>query len=271
MNRKNIKAVIRKKINAWLSSIDDDEVRNLAAKNTIVTGGCIVSMLLKEEVNDYDLYFSNRGTAIAVAKYYVTKFKESHPYQTITLDDTNEDRIRIKVESKGVAGDLENGAEPEQDKPLYRPVFLSSNAITLSDKIQLIIRFYGDAEEIHKNYDFVHCTSYWTSKDDELVLYAPALESILARELRYVGSMYPLCSIIRTRKFIARGWTINAGQYLKMAMQVHALDLLDIAVLEDQLCGVDTAYFDILICALRKQEGSKIDASYIAEIVDRIF
>src|SRR3546814_2858608 len=69
------------------------------------------------------------------------------------------------------------------------------------------------------------------------------LESLLCKELRYVGSKYPVCSVIRLRKLIRRGWVINAGQILKMMMQVSELDLTNPAVLQDQLTGVDSAYF----------------------------
>jgi hypothetical protein len=89
-------------------------------------------------------------------------------------------------------------------KPKFRPVFLTSNAITLSDKIQIVLRFQGEPDDIHANYDFVHCTSYWTSWDEKLVLKPEAMESILCKELRYVGSKYPICSVVRLRKFIAR-------------------------------------------------------------------
>lgn len=145
----------------------------------------------------------------------------------------------------------------------------------MSDKIQLVIRFYGEPDKIHENYDFVHCTNYWISKTGELVLRQEALEAILNKELKYVGSKYPLCSIIRTRKFINRGWTINAGQYLKMCMQLNQLDLKDIKVLEDQLVGVDSGYFSVLIDVLQKKKESEkdweIDNSYVAAIVDKIF
>ena len=128
--------------------------------------------------------------------------------------------------------------ETEHDQgPKYRPVFMSTNAITLSGKIQIILRFYGDPDEIHKNYDYVHCTNYWESKEGKLTLRQPALEALMARELRYVGSKNPICSMIRMRKFIRRGWQINAGQILKMVMQISELDLKDIRVLEDHLTG----------------------------------
>lgn len=314
MNSKCIKAVLTKQINSWLESIKDENVRKLAAKNVIVTGGSIVSMLLKEEVKDYDIYFRNKETTKAVAEYYVKRFNDAQGIDGAVarvLDGAEEfakslnaspamwrnmtpDRIKIYVASKGVAAENPEvlkepvadifealdkadsvSAEALEEKEKYRPVFLSSNAITLSNKIQLVMRFYGEPKEIHKNYDFVHCTNYWTSWDNKLVLQPLALESILNKELKYVGSLYPVCSVIRTRKFLARGWMINAGQYLKMLFQVSQLDLTDINVLEDQLVGVDSSYFNCLIEALQDKKEKDptfvIDNSYLSTIIDKIF
>lgn len=173
--------------------------------------------------------------------------------------------------------DDEPSEKLDQDKEgkRYRPLFVTSNAITLATKVQLVLRFTGEPEEIHKNYDFVHCTNYWTSWDDRLVLRPEALESIITKELRYVGSLYPICSMIRTRKFIKRGWTINAGQYVKMAWQISLLDLSDIDVLEDQLVGVDAAYFNQVIQMLRdsapEDTPTKIDGTYLMTVIDKLF
>lgn len=316
MKAKTIKAVLRKKLDAWLETIDDEAVRELAAKNSIVTGGCIASMLLKEKVNDVDVYFRNRETALAVARYYVKRFKEEVPIiptevKTVELyvDDSSDDRVAIYAKSAGVVGetseevvydyfegrapdaagdyisevmgdpgeiadkldDVKEALEPENGKPKYRPVFLSTNAITLANQVQLIIRFYGDPDQIHENYDFVHCTNYYDADSGELVLRKEALEALLARELRYVGSKYPLCSIIRVRKFVARGWTINAGQILKMCVQVSALDLTDFSVLRDQLTGVDVAYFAQVIQAVKEKSPEKVNAAYLVEIINRMF
>lgn len=313
MKAKTIKKVVRAKIDDWLSSIEDETVRELARKNTIVTGGCIASMLLKESVNDFDLYFANRETALAVAKYYVDRFKPKNKNGIevpIFVDDSDE-RVRIVVKSAGIAsedgaeqpyeyfegspdetaggsyvsevlgnsGDIEEALEETQalalevddGKPRYRPVFLSTNAITLSHRIQIVLRFFGSAAQIHENYDYVHCTNYWTSKDDELTLRQPALESLLARELRYVGSKYPICSVIRLRKFIKRGWTVNAGQILKMMLQISELNLKDHKVLQDQLTGVDAAYFVQLVSKVREKDPEKVDSAYLVEIIDRMF
>lgn len=309
MKAKTIEKILNIKINDWLESITDESVRKLAEKNTILTGGAIASMLLKEKVNDFDIYFSNKETALAVAKYYVRLFNEKHGEEAEVLDgamyskdhynksgfagtaNLTPDRIKIGIKSKGVAGKQQDEAhdgivehlddidpnvlDTKEEKDKYQPVYLSSNAITLTNRIQIIIRFYGDADHLHENYDFVHCTNYYEHSNSNLVLRPQALESLLAKELKYVGSKYPLCSIIRTRKFIARGFSINAGQYLKMAFQVSNLDLTNIDVLEDQLIGVDSAYFGMLIeclkTKLKDEPEYKIEQDYITTIIDRIF
>lgn len=314
MKAKTIKKVIRQKIDAWLASIEDETVRNLAAKDTIVTGGCLASMLLGEPVNDFDLYLKTREAALAVAEYYVARFTSVNAKGipcAIYVDKAKEDRVRIVVKSAGIAKDeevnepysyFEGGpdergtafvgevmndpgeieetyneieekalAVEDDNKPKFRPVFMSTNAITLSHRVQIVLRFYGEPEEIHKNYDFVHCTNYWSSWNDELTLRPEALEALLSRELRYVGSKYPVCSVIRLRKFIRRGWTINAGQILKMLMQISELDLTNHETLQDQLTGVDAAYFVQLMGRLKENDPEKVDTAYLVEIIDRMF
>lgn len=185
------------------------------------------------------------------------------------IDDDDEDKT-----DEQKAAEME-ATKKEGEKPKYRPVFISSNAITLSDKIQVVIRFYGEVEEIHKNYDFAHCTCSWTSWDNEVQLPTKALECIINKELYYVGSKYPLCSIIRTRKYINRGYHINAGQFVKMAFQLNELNLYDLKVLEDQLTGVDSGYFLGMIEALSKKAdetgNAQVDKSYVFELINRMF
>lgn len=280
MNKRAIKSVLQKKHNSFVNSIKDEKVRDLVDKHSIITGGCIASMLLGEKINDFDYYFDSRNVALEVTKYYVEEFNRIRGAEIAELREKDNGRISIFISSDGIAeedyGDEDEDLPAEDNtKQDYRPIFLTSNAITLSNKIQLVIRFFGSPEEIHENYDFVHCTNYWYSKTGELVLNQAALESLLSKELYYVGSKYPLCSLIRTRKFIKRGWNINAGQYLKMAMQLNELNLRDVETLEEQLIGVDITYFQMLIEALneRKEKNKDFayDSGYIATIVDRIF
>lgn len=345
MKTKTIKAVISKKFNEWINSIDDSTVKNAVAENTIITGGSIASLLQNERPKDYDLYFRDKATTKLVAEYYVKKWNADHgavennignSERLFVLDgadveawksgtklitsfcpnheheiaysgegcqvshmilNTSAERIKIIYPSDGVIRDPEHNPtenemadslddlseiedqEPEpapaEPKGKYRPVFFTTNAVTLSDKIQIIIRFYGEPDEIHENYDFEHCCCYWDSKHGALSTPEKALLAIMNKDLFYRGSKYPICSIIRSRKFINRGWKINAGQYLKMAFQISELDLTDIDVLEDQLVGIDTVYFMQAVQALRAHQEKdptwQFDGTYLAAIIDRIF
>jgi hypothetical protein len=291
MKIKTIKQIHHTKFLDWLKSITDKSVRDAVENNAIITGGSIASLLMGVEVNDFDVYFRNRGTALAVANYYIGRFDPDG--KTGIKAEEREDRIRIVIETGrrgATVGDVQEITDPgqiedtysaaekaaletEETDPAqkYRPVFMSTNAITLSNKIQLVIRFFGEPDEIHGNYDFVHCTNYWSSWDNKLVLRQRALEAIMSMELTYIGSKYPLCSIIRLRKFIARGWSVNAGQILKMVLQCNDLNLKDPQVLEEQLTGVDSAYFMQIINDIKDKNPERINTAYLCEIIDRLF
>lgn len=363
MLEKTIQSVLNRKFKQWVKSISDEEVRKAVEKNTIITGGCIVSLMLNEEPQDYDIYFRDKETLLKVAKYYAKQFNDQHleginrlgkSARCFVLDGASierrdngtfvlyddqigsqikgfqqcisttrpehgwilpdgggsvdargfsrmiancePDRIKMIIMSDGVAGDLPNneaelipekiiegldecdaktGEGEQADKGKYHPVYITTNAVTLSDGIQIIVRFYGEPEEIHKNYDYEHTKGYWTSWENVLVIPKSVYECVMNKTLKYTGSKYPLCSIFRMRKFIERGWHINAGQILKMAFQVSELDLHNVDVLEDQLVGVDTVYFQALIHDLKQAQETNsnfvVDSHYVMSVVDKIF
>ncbi|GHV78577.1 hypothetical protein AGMMS49944_03680 [Spirochaetia bacterium] len=327
MKRRIINAVITKKFNEWTATIEDEAVRKLVEKNTTITGGCIASMINGEEVKDYDVYFTNQETVLAVARYYIDKFKTAKPtgpdikiylgtdftqddsalrkrvkeIEALQDDDPEKDqelldfyayhkdfsdpgRVFLYIKSCGIAAEkdlseimedsenpLDESLEDPEKKEKYRPVFFSSNAITLSDKVQIVTRFYGDAAEIHKNFDYLHATNYWVSDPGKVEIKIEALEAVHNKELIYVGSKYPVCSLFRMRKFISRGFTISASEILKIAMNINEFDLTKIPVLRDQLIGVDSAYFNSLIEALKEKKDGWINRNYVTELINRMY
>lgn len=284
--RKSIIKALDKKLEAWLDSITDDEVRKMAEKDVILTGGAIASMLMGERVNDYDLYFRRKSTVIAIAEYYVKEFARlNNDYSPEVREESienckgeTEERVIIWIQSAGIAGknpdqvdEDDDPAEEDATKPPFSPVFLSQNAITLTDSVQLVIRFFGDSPEIHRNYDFVHATCAYDYKEGELIIPAEALESMLSRSLVYRGSLYPIASIFRMKKFITRGWRITAAEQLKIMWQISELDLSDMQTMREQLTGVDMAYMMALIDALKNVEKDKLVSPYVNRIIDKIF
>jgi len=226
--------------------------------------------------------------------YNITGIGES---KSRMISNTPPERVKIIFPSDGIVGDpeaaraseelgsaVENISEVdgvaadeaiEAEKRSYFPVFLSTNAITLSDGIQIVVRFYGEPDTIHETYDFVHTKAYYDISDKNVVIPREVYEAVVNKTLVYTGSKYPVCSVFRVRKFIERGWRINAGQLLKMCLQISQLDLMDIDILEDQLVGVDSLYFMNLIDQFRKQKENnpnfELTTGYVMSIVDKIF
>lgn len=279
MNSKNIKKHLTNVVRNWMNEIDNEKVKGAIRENTMITGGALISLLTGEPVNDYDVYFRTEEACVTVASYYVDIWNKEHPDRIVELRlEKDTGKVKCFVRSRGIAeenNEIKEGMNSSEENEIGRPIRITSNAITLSNKIQIVTRFFGEVEEIHRNFDFAHCTCAWSSWDNEVFLPQKALECIINKELFYVGSLYPLCSIIRTKKYIERGYSINAGQYVKMAMQLNELDLKNIEVLEDQLTGVDTSYFQMLIedlqSHMKEANSDKIDSNYAIELINKLF
>jgi hypothetical protein len=297
MQLKTISKIIKTKMLSWISTISDDDLKKDLQKNILVSGGSIASMLLNENVNDFDIYIKDMDILKGLTKYYAKPFnievmdgreRESllsecnsqNTGETSEFDcDFVPTRRRTAIES--LANDqiklfMLDGSgmrvnESVDEKDLnFTPVFFSPNAISLSDDLQIVVRFHGDNEQVHKTFDFIHATNFWTF-DDGLVTNKEALESLITKQLRYQGSLYPLTTIIRIKKFLKRGWGISAGEQLKVMFQISELNLKNPAVLENQLIGVDIAYFSTLIECLRGVKHNEITGEYLNLLIDRIF
>lgn len=285
MQNKTIRRNIHQKITRWIDSIEDKELAKAVIGDVIVTGGSIASMAMGDKVNDYDIYFRTMETTVSIAKYYATQaVKDGLIDSRFEIDVRVEKRTNIKgeeedrvisfIESAGVVGDAPENQdgeeiETEEDDTKYQVRFISENAITLSNSIQLMTRFFGEPDEIHRNYDFVHACCYYDYGNDILVMPQEALRSMMSRTLVYRGSLYPICSLFRLRKFIKRGWKISAGQILKIAHQVSEVDLTCRETLREQLTGVDQLYFDQLVRSLTDHDGD-IDSTYVAAVIDKM-
>ena len=223
-----------------------------------------------EEEDRVVVYMKSSGVASETQttyKYFETQGEESEDEFMASLrsaDDVTQNPVELMTELVEM--------KKSDKKPAFRPVFFTENAITLSDKCQLVIRFFGEPDQIHSNYDYAHAMCYFDYKNDRLELHPDALESMLSKNLIYRGSLYPIASIFRLRKFIARGWRITAGQILKIIWQINQVDLSDPGVLREQLIGVDQAYMTELLRALEnKDKEQRIDEAYLSKLIDQIF
>lgn len=285
IKKKHAKDHLRKKVDNWIASLPK-KLGKKVWKCCFVTGGSIVSLLTDEEINDYDIYLTDKEVLKELAEHYVEKLRKINTKISRVEVLVTETGVKCFIKSAGVLkgneedydyfegreeGEAFSYLRSEQHvKKDYHPYLISDNAISLNGDVQVITRFCGDPSEVHKNFDFAHCTCYYTHADGKLIIPEKAAMSIMSKELMYTGSLFPICSLVRTRKFIRRGWNIHAGEYLKMAFQINELNLKDIEVLNDQLTGVDAYYFAELIKSLKDGER-EVTSTYISELVDIIF
>lgn len=297
MNSKNIVNHLNKKINKWIRTIDDKDLKEKLRKNIFVSGGAITSLLGDEEPNDYDIYVKDKDTTLALVNYYVLNnedvmHKKRNKGYNITVDSeydeiSNCDRViilRRNIDDEAVFASMYDNEEmnigmisntkKEEDEDKFTVRYISRNAITLTDKIQIVLRFIGSPDDIHKNFDFVHNTNYYDHAACTLHLKTEALLSLQTKELIYNGSLYPVCSMFRIRKFLKKGFTISAGQMLKIAMQISALDLSNINVLREQTVGVDSAYFNNFLDEWGRHKNfnpEKVDYNTLISIIDNFY
>ena len=302
MQRKTIIKVITRKLTAWLATISDENLRRDVRENILVSGGSITSLFQGLPVNDYDVYIKDMDVLIRLANYYcpshvmdgrdremlllrhyIKKYgtelearsaiklylDNDLSEETVRIKNLKTDQVKLNISSVGLKYSVQR--DENSESPKFQVAFLSQNAISLTDDLQIVLRFHGDNEQIHKTFDFIHATNYFTFKEG-LVTNLAAVECILSKTLKYQGSLYPLTTIIRIKKFLNRGWSINAGEMLKVMFQISELDLKDPIVLEEQLIGVDIAYFAALINELRNRSaGIMISSEYLNDLIDKIF
>ena len=121
-------------------------------------------------------------------------------------------------------------------------VFVSDNAITLSNKYQIIKKIFGEPETLVKEFDFAHNSCYYNPVNSYLGMHEDAFESMASKNLIYQSSKFPFATLVRLKKFLRRGWNITAGQILKICLDLQKLDLNEPTVLKEQLNGIDLMY-----------------------------
>lgn len=262
------------------------EVYGFSPADAVVAGGAVTSLLSGGRPCDYDIYFRSPDRAKAAAEAAIELLQCGCKDKIESSVSIEGGRVKCFIKSAGVL--TEEGREgyrfferlPDARVSEYMarlkerrgiktghwPACLTSNAASLHSGVQLVIRFCGEPAQLVESFDFRHCRNYWTS--DGITLDPAGFRCWLSRSLEYQGSAYPLASLVRMRKFLGRGFTVKAGSLLKLAWDISRLDLQDPVVLQDQLVGVDMAYFRQFLEEVRKLGSARIDQIYLSKIID---
>lgn len=207
--------------------LDHDEIKN----ELFITGGAITSLILDEEVNDYDIYFKNYKMCVEMMNLY------AHSY---FLD---------KIVTYQVEG---NELTIKKDGSYYDEIVecATENAISFSNKVQLIIKYYGNPKDVCSKFDFKHSKAYYDYLTDEIYIDDDILECIKSRKLVYVQSQFPLNALLRANKFIKRGWKLDNGEIVKICFDLNKFDLSVPEILKQQLGGISGSYLNQVVDSL---------------------
>ena len=116
MNAKNIGKALKKKIDDWVSNIDDEAVKEIVADSAIITGGALVSLLNNEKPNDYDVYFKTEAACRSVAEYYAKVWNKTHKDKSSVSVENKDGRVTAFIQSNGVVmEDGESGIDDETE------------------------------------------------------------------------------------------------------------------------------------------------------------
>lgn len=149
-----------------------EKVRTFTLENCVLSGGCFSSLLHGEKVNDYDLYLKD-----------LSKTKE-------LLDLLGEYVGPVPLEETPYAEFFVNGK------------IITANAITLSNRLQYIIR--ADFKSAKVMFDYVHCMVNYDIKEDKLWVSHEQLESIVEKKLLINNAMS--VTLHREDKYRNKGW-----------------------------------------------------------------
>ncbi|MFW6008750.1 MAG: hypothetical protein ACOCP8_05725 [archaeon] len=266
MNKREIKDRLSSAFYKWTNSIENKDLRKKVEEDCFIAGGAISSLLLNEQINDIDIYFTSKDVAKELMKYYIKYIANNSDSEfQLQIDDKDEYLSFCIPDSLGILN-IDNNRNEDDD---YVPLCISKNAMTLSNKVQIIFRFIDDPWKICDNFDFIHTRNYYKPDSNNLILNSESLEYIINKELFYTSSKYPIASLFRMKKFITRGWKINAGQMMKIVFDINELNLKNTDIVKEQLIGVDMLYFREILNKIKNKE--EIDKTFFIQKIDEVF
>jgi len=222
---------------------------------SFIAGGAILSVSREEKIKDYDLFLTDPSSARSLVNLFMRRIDGGSTFQLLTQEDDTNPKISkgilgftqpqlMTVSIEEVIDNFNKKCKEEKAGGTVKPVYLSKNAVTLSNGIQIIFRFIGEPEDVFSTFDYEHCKVYWRPDPlglllGKLVYSGRSQESIAKNELIYTGNTrFVLSAISRLNKFIKRGWGITPSSLLSLAVTSSKIDWSDRKVLEEELLGI---------------------------------
>ena len=255
---------------------------------SFIAGGAILSVSKQEKIKDYDLFMTTPAAALKLFNILIKRIPDGDSL-TLTVEQDNinpnlhrgylflNNAFREDTLEKAIDRFNENCKKYKIKSHKVYPIYLSKNALTLSNGVQLIFRFIGEPKEVFSTFDYEHCKVYWRPNPLGLLLGSVhyegrSQESIAKNELIYTGNTrFVLSAISRLNKFIKRGWGISPSSLLSLALSVNKVDWSSREALEEELLGIYGIENQTLktILNLCSKEG-KVDLDKVVQVLGEV-
>lgn len=160
-----------------------------------IAGGAILSIVMGQEVNDFDIYFKTKYDAYDF-------YKELNG----TLIASTDKSLVVKIHDSG-------------------ETFMFN---------LIIFKFFENALEIFKDFDFTCCKGAWTGRK---FIYDPKFfPDVASRRIVYTPQFrYPIASLMRIHKYKKKGFEISRNEMLKIVLQITQHPVTSLEQLEEEL------------------------------------
>jgi hypothetical protein len=160
----------------------------------------------------------------------------------------------------------------------YKLAFSSDNAESYScngKKIQLIKKLYGTPEYVMSKFDYtvVMCAR---TNDNTFIFSDKFFENLADKTLIFNADIaYPIASLIRSRKYINRGYKFPTVEMVKIAFKINSLKMETYKDVKEQLEGIDTLLLKELTDSLIENKDKTFDFTeflvYIDEYLNKYY
>lgn len=173
-------------------AIGEDVYALLKDTKCVLAGGAVTSIFSGVEVNDYDLYFTDKeGLSRLIAQVFsVSEEGYISPFDLIAKFATDRSMLCIDKYSK--------------------------------NKLQFIhYKIFEDAQDIFKSFDFEHVMGAFDFATEEFVFHENFFKSLAQRNIVFnPNTDFPVVSLMRTNKYKERGYNISKAQMLRVAFTI---------------------------------------------------
>jgi hypothetical protein len=170
-----VKNIAQSKLRELLSDLPVDTYPYF--KESILTGGCFASLLLGEEVHDWDVYLKDFITSQALERFVMSDTPTLNEVAGVTPGYMTEVKVRGKL--------------------------VTPNATTFKNGLQVITM---TGKEHRETFDFVHCMPYFDMATQQLFISRQQYDAIKTKTLIKNPNHLKNLNPQRVDKFMERGW-----------------------------------------------------------------